>query len=235
MYPHYSIEYSFGDGDRLSPIIRAKLDRARIRNVPPNSCPYPVEKDPTTQHIHDLQLCKAALKGDPEARRELGARVRCVPALVRILEPRLGIHLNHDEREEVVQNALTALWRKLSSFSGSSKLETWAYGFCLYELRKWWEASMRQASIRSELSPEEAPTAYTRDLDPVETVHVHEGLERLGRPTSTVICLRHFEDLAFDAIGLRLDIPANSAKTYYYRGIAKLRDLLLSIWNQEQP
>lgn len=235
MSAHHSLEFDYGDQDRLILSGPARRRRARARGLQPNPCPPPVVNDPTAQHILDLRLCKEALKGSHEAKRELGSRIGCVPALVRTLESRLGIHLSDDEREEVVQNALTALWRKLSSFSGSSKLETWAYGFCLYELRKWREASRRHTSLRSEQAPEEVPTAFTYDAAPVEIEHVHENIERLGRPTSTVIRLRHFEGLAFEAIGLRLDIPANSAKTYYYRGMAKLRDLLRPIWKQEQP
>ena len=74
----------------------------------------------------------------------------------------------------------------------------------------------------------------TEDPERVEVEHVRAAVASLGEPTSTVVNLKHFEELTFDEIGDQLDLSPNTAKTYYYRGLEKLRDKLRAIWKKEQ-
>jgi len=51
-------------------------------------------------------------------------------------------------------------------------------------------------------------------------------LNRVGGIEARVIRLKHLESLTFEELSARLDLPANTAKTYYYRGLARLRAML---------
>ena len=49
-----------------------------------------------------------------------------------------------------------------------------------------------------------------------------------------MIRLKHFQELTFEEISSRLSIPANTAKTKYYRGLEKLRETLRAHGPAEQ-
>lgn len=136
--------------------------------------------------------------------------------------------------EDLTQQVITALWARLESYTGNAKLETWAYGFCLLEIRKWKETRARSRVVSGSevLEGDSHPTAEDPELREVQ--HVRDAVASLGEPTSTIVTLKHFEELTFDEIGQRLELSPNSAKTYYYRGLAKLRDKLGVIWKREQ-
>ena len=46
--------------------------------------------------------------------------------------------------------------------------------------------------------------------------------------------MKHFEELTFPEIGKRIGMPANTAKTRYYRGLAKLETLMRGHRDREE-
>ena len=63
----------------------------------------------------------------------------------------------------------------------------------------------------------------------------HGALERLGGVEAETIRIKHFEGLTFEAVGVRLGIPTNTAKTRYYRGMLRLEKLLRSAMGRSEP
>ena len=51
-------------------------------------------------------------------------------------------------------------------------------------------------------------------------------MERVGPPASDIIRMRHFDELEFEDIARRANQPVNTIKARYYRGLARLRELL---------
>jgi DNA-directed RNA polymerase specialized sigma24 family protein len=56
--------------------------------------------------------------------------------------------------------------------------------------------------------------------------HVYRGLAQIDPVQECVIRLKHFEHLTFEEIATRLGGNSNTAKTHYYRGLVRLRELL---------
>ena len=83
-----------------------------------------------------------------------------------------------------------------------------------------------QAVLAVEERAEPVSEAPERELDPLDSALVHAALARLSEAERGVIRLKQFEELTFDAIATRLGLSVNTAKTRYYRGLAHLRDLL---------
>ena len=106
----------------------------------------PLQLRQDIRHPSDLQLTRRALAGDADARFEFVHRLRCIPAILRSMQH--STSFTQEELEEVTQRAMTAIWSKLDAFDGRAKLETWAYGFCAFELRKWRERERRADSDR---------------------------------------------------------------------------------------
>ncbi|MEM7305606.1 MAG: RNA polymerase sigma factor [Planctomycetota bacterium] len=175
------------------------------------------------RHAEDLRLVKRVLRRDREAVAAFSERLSCVPAYLRSLAARTGLGISAPALDDVAQETFLAIWRKLDTFRGTSRLETWACGFCFHELRHWRDRHLRVESRRGEL--EESPSVAAVAPDDTGEL-VDRALARLGPPAEDVIRLKHFEELSFQDVGERLQVSPNTAKSLYYRGLARLREWL---------
>lgn len=153
-------------------------------------------------------------------------RMRCVPAILRLHNARLGAILPGDELDDVVQDTLAALWKKLPGYAGDAKLETWAYRFCVLELR----GALRRRRNRPRALPETAPDVQEPEAEPevasVDYEDLHESLARLTPAEERAVRLKHFSHLTFEEAAERLDVSPNTVKTRYYRALGRLRTFL---------
>jgi RNA polymerase sigma factor (sigma-70 family) len=187
---------------------------------------------PEPQHRTDLELVERAIGRDPAAVDEMAERLACVPGILRTKARRMGIRLDPDQLADLTQEAYEAIWRKLDTFAGHSKLETWAFGFCVLQLFKWFDSGRREAWRRSEELLHEPIAPVQERAEDASFEPVHRAVARLGRPASSIIHLKHFEGLTFDAIGARLDASPNTVRSQYYRAIRRLRVALSSYWEE---
>ncbi|MEM6675270.1 MAG: RNA polymerase sigma factor, partial [Planctomycetota bacterium] len=160
--------------------------------------------------------------GDPEARRALGERLLCVPRLVAAIDRRRGGRLDAEGVRDVAQDALVRIWQKLDSFAGTGSLESWVYRFCHYEYMN----HVRQRARRSETKPlDGVEPAHDLSVAPIDASYsdVERAIDELGPPEATIIRMRHEDGRSFDEIGPLVDLLPNTAKTRYYRGLARLR------------
>lgn len=169
-------------------------------------------------------MVRRAAEGDPAAVDELLRRVRCVRRFVTARNRQLGGRLGADEIDDAVQETLFAIWRKLPDYKGLGSFEAWVYRFCYLELLGRLRRQGRRPQPVDELDvPDDNVPEPGREL---EYERLYVMLEELGPPASDVIRLKHLEELSFDEIGERMDTSPNTAKTRYYRGMRKLRELL---------
>lgn len=172
----------------------------------------------------DGELVRRALLREPEAVERFVARMRCVARILGASNARAGRPFDAQELEDLVQETLTAVWRKLPNYDASAALETWVHRFCQLEFLRKLRTKSRGRLVLEE-SLEGSP--YEPQAPPVRSVlddqHLLEGLERLEPDVASVLRLKHYEDLTFEDIGARLGTSPNTAKTRYYRGLRKLR------------
>ncbi len=149
--------------------------------------------------------------------------------MVAFQNKRLGGSLDAGELEDLVQETLTQIWRKLPDYAGDGALESWVFRFVYFEVLARLRQLRRVPQLLDEVDdppePEaaEAPGAF-------EYERLHLALERLDAEAARIIRLKHYDELTFEDIGARLGVPTNTAKTRYYRGLAKLRGLLEARW-----
>lgn len=184
----------------------------------------PHDHESEAEWLADRALVQRTLTGDPVAREELAERLGCVPAMVRAQNVRCGSRLSEDEIEDVVQDTLSALWVKLATFEGRSRLESWAYRFTSNELLKARERR-RRADRQSEIDPDAMPGEPAPD-EPVADVHLQACLERLTHDYAVVVRMKHYDELTFEQISARVGASSNTVKARYYRGLARLKDAL---------
>jgi RNA polymerase sigma-70 factor (ECF subfamily) len=174
----------------------------------------------------DLVLTRGALAGDEVALACLVRRLACLPRILEALSARLGRPLDEQELEDLSQETLIVAWRKLASFTGEARLETWSYGLARLELMNAIRSKRRRPEFRTEV-PRDEPTdvasppteGHDRDVLLVEVA-------RLDPDEGEIVRLKHFEDLTFDEIAARLGLTPSTAKTRYYRGVDRLHQRL---------
>jgi len=178
----------------------------------------------------DFAFVRRALAGEPEAVDGFVRRMSCVPSILASQNSRLGRPLSPVEIQDLAQDTLLTVWKKLDTFAGLSGLETWVFRICCLELLN----SLRRQRRRPRAATLDEGLVATEELEQqrrslLEYEHVHRGLERVEAPEADVIRLKHFDGLTFDEIAVRLAIPVNTSKTRYYRGMKKLHELLRTI------
>lgn len=183
--------------------------------------------EPARAAAHDdLALVRAAQRGGAAATDQLFARLGCVARMLAARNAELQPPLPAAELEDLVQETLFALWRKLAEYDGRGRIEAWAFGFAVLELHA---QRRRTDRFRGLLSRAEAQLPRTPELaesgvfagEDVERVHA--ALAGLERADADVVRLKHFDELSFEAIAARLAEPASTVKTRYYRALARLR------------
>jgi len=153
--------------------------------------------------------------------------MRVVGRLLAARNARLGRPLRDDELEDLTQETLLLVWRKLEGFAGRASLETWVYRFCYLELMNWLRKKSRLPRPLSELSDDShAEPVAPAAAEPGEDVGLESILRHLAPREAEVIRLRHVEQCTPNEICELLAISLSSVKTHYYRGLEKLRSVL---------
>ena len=173
----------------------------------------------------DLELTRRALAGEEQALEAFARRVACAPRMVTAAARRMGARFSAEQAMDLAQNVLLLVWRKLDSYEGRAKLESWMFRFVFLEIRN----AVRQRDRERAM---EATSLDEVAAEKPETIHsdtyavVMQALDALKPPAPEVVHLRHHEQLTFDEIGERLGVPGNTAKTIYHRALARLQGQL---------
>lgn len=201
----------------------------------------------------DALLVRQAYAGDASAFALLVSRYQ------NMLHNFVCTFLGRDEAEDLVQFVWLQCYRHLpdlqkeplNAWRGTAiSLKAWLFRVatnrCLDELRKKRRRSMCFFSELEYLCDEEefSPWSSLPDPDPlpeeIAEQHdirqtLHRAISRLPTLYRAIVELRYAEELSFAEIGSRLQISANTAKTYYHRACAKLRTTLSDSREEGKP
>lgn len=174
-------------------------------------------------HEEDLATAREALAGSAGARRAFAEEMQCVPRFLAVLNARVGRPMSDDELEDLAQETLVELWRRLPTYAGRASLSTWAFRFCQNVLSTRLRATRRRprgVDLEEVIEGTAAPVS-SLDFEPL-----HAALDRVGEREAAIVRAKHFDEMTFEQISARLGVPASTAKALYQRGLGRLRDLL---------
>lgn len=139
----------------------------------------------------------------------------------------MGRPLAPTDLEDLTQDVLVIVWKKLGMYAGEVPLESWVFGICAYELLNALRRQGRLARTRF-LSDEDARFVpdTVAEPEPADAQGLRPFLKHLGPREREVIGLRHVEGLTFQETSVVLGVSVSSVKTHYYRALDKLRDVL---------
>jgi RNA polymerase sigma factor (sigma-70 family) len=168
----------------------------------------------------DLALVRAALLGDEQSRRSLVERLAFLPGSIRARHARMRGRLSPDLLEDVVQDVLCAMWRKLAAYDGRSPLEAWAAGFAAFELLKALGRQRRDRDRWSELEDvvDPRPASNLESVDQLAAVVASVDPRELR-----ILEQEHLEGRSFVEIAASEGCPTPTIKARYYRALDAVR------------
>ena len=182
---------------------------------------------PTSPTHDDLELARRVLANERGALEVVVERMRCVGSILMVRNARLGRPLDSSALDDLVQDTLVVIWRRLHSFEGRGPLEAWVYRICSFELLS---ALRDLRRVPRNETDSGAELVLLPAVPPLDEEDEHPRKDRLLRHLATreaqVVELKHYEDMTFEQISELLEVSESTVKTHYYRGLEKLREVL---------
>lgn len=183
-----------------------------------------------------MELVRRARSGAPDAVEAFVQRMRCIPRFLAASNRRFGRPLSSEDLADASQQVFALVWSKADEFRGTARLETWVYPFCRLTFANVMRRELRRGAAadgsRREVAQPEAQRGEGEHMDDAQLLAALDGLEP---ESALVLRLKLFEGLTFEEIAERLSIPANTAKSRHYRGLAELRGRLRSLRPEGEP
>ena len=140
------------------------------------------------------------------------------------------IVLNHEDANDVLQNAFLKIWNNLDTFQGKSALSTWLYRIAINEAL---DFVRRQKNVNSAtVSTEDEPGVAARlmgddyfDGDEAQA-RLQEAVARLPEVQRTVFTLKYFDELKYSEISKILDSSEGALKASYHLAVKKITEYL---------
>lgn len=171
----------------------------------------------TAVQFEDDTLIKRILAGDSESfgvlvERHIGSIRKCIGCIVR----------NASDTDDVVQEVLLKLWRRLSTFRSESTFRTWATRVAINETLMLYR---RERNWRTPQPIEDLDQlAYPRELTDHTLIRaevareVRRALERLPRMYNSVLILHDLEQLSPKETARRVNATVPAVKSRLFRG-----------------
>ncbi len=177
---------------------------------------------PVNPPLPDHDLVRRVIAREPIACEAFVERMRCVTRIVDAMNRASGRPLDSDESQDLAQQAITEILVHLPQFPPGGVLDRWVFCFCrnvfLNRVRKHW----RRAASPLDAVTEPAQDDPTRD-DLLDIAVFHEAFACLSPDDRALIEARHLDELTFDEIARRWNIPASTLKTRHGAAMHRLR------------
>ena len=141
------------------------------------------------------------------------------------------IVLNHDDADDVMQNAMLKAWNNIGSFRSDSKLSTWLYRIVINESL---DFLRRQKNIVT-MSTDDADLGIANTLmaddyfDGDETeAQLQEAIASLPEVQRTVFLLRYYDDMKYSDISKMLGTSEGALKASYHIAVKKISEFFKS-------
>ncbi len=137
------------------------------------------------------------------------------------------IVLNHEDANDVVQNALLKAWNSIESFKGESRVQTWLTRIAINEALDF----VRRQKNHPMLSTDDTELGLANQLmadryfDGDETeAQLQEAMARLPDVQRTVFQLRYYDEMKYSDISRVLGTSEGGLKASYHHAVKKITD-----------
>lgn len=138
------------------------------------------------------------------------------------------IVIDHDDANDVLQNAFIKAWSNLDTFQGKSTLATWLYRIAINEALD----LMRKKKQSTQVSTDDEPAIASRlmadtyfDGDEAQA-ELQAAVATLPDVQRTVFTLKYYEDMKYSEISQILHTSEGALKASYHLAVKKITNIL---------
>lgn len=184
--------------------------------------------------IHDIQLIQRAMAGDQRAYAELLSKYR--DAIFYMLVKMVN---NQDDAEDLTIEAFGKAFRNLNQYTPNFAFSTWLFKIatnnCIDFIRKQRRGHKVPLEQTSDDKDEIIIPIRTEELDPEENLInqqkirlMHDIVQKLKPRYRRLIELRYFEELSYEEIAQKMELPIGTVKAQLFRARELLYNILRS-------
>lgn len=173
----------------------------------------------------DFELIEKFLKGDESAFNLLVKRHQ--EKIYMLARRMLGNHLDADE---VVQEVLMVIYKKLNTFKFESSFSTWLYRITMTRSLNF----IKRRSLKNTFSIFELRKNKSDKSDPLELVEgkeqfdlIEKLLKKLPPKQREIFILKNFEEMKYEEISEITGKSVGALKANYFHSVNKLKELLV--------
>ena len=140
------------------------------------------------------------------------------------------IVIDHDDANDVLQNAFIKAWSNLDTFQGKSTLATWLYRIAINEALD----LIRKQRNEQQVSTEEHPTVAAQlmadeyfDGD-ATAAKLQQAIASLPDVQRTVFTLRYYDEMKYSEMSKVLDTTEGALKASYHHAVKKIEEFFHS-------
>lgn len=179
---------------------------------------------------NDFELIKKFLEGDESAFNRLVIKYQ--EKIYLLARKMTGNHLDADE---VVQEVLIVLYKKLNTFEFKSSFYTWLYRITLtrslnYLKRRSIKELLPLSGLKNKLNEDNDPLITVENREKVNTIE--KILQKIPAKQREVFILRNFEQLDYEEISNITGTSVGALKANYFHALNKIKDLMKDYENQ---
>jgi RNA polymerase sigma-70 factor (ECF subfamily) len=138
--------------------------------------------------------------------------------------------LNHDDADDVMQNAMLKAWNNIDSFRSDSKLSTWLYRIVINESLDFIRKQKNMAAVSTDRSEAGIDNTLTADRyfdGDAAQAKLQAAIAQLHEVQRTVFNLRYYDDMKYSEISKILDTSEGALKASYHIAVKKISEYLL--------
>lgn len=157
-------------------------------------------------------------------------RDKAFTGLVQVYSKKLYWHIrrmvtDHDDANDVVQNAMIKIWKGLPAFKEDSALYTWLYRIATNEAITFLNSNKKRAHINSQVEAESSSGSLKAEawLDS-ETVtkKLQQAIEALPDKQKQVFILRYYDEMKYEEMEAVLGTSSGALKASYHHAVKKI-------------
>ena len=181
-----------------------------------------VRQNASQSSLEDDKLVSAAVKGDQNAYRSLMGKYQ-KPLYFHVLK----MVKNHEQVEDLVQEAFMKAFGNLQSYNTSYAFSTWLYRITTnhtidYLRKRKLDTTSIHNPYKTSDGEVEIQISDTKETDRAiirkeRKQILHQAIQNLPEKYREVIEMRHLDELSYQEISEHLDLPLGTVKAHIFR------------------
>lgn len=140
-----------------------------------------------------------------------------------------SIVLNHDDADDVLQNAFIKVYRNIDGFKGDSKLFSWMYRIATNESLTFLKQKSRKLGLNDKEYQEQLVGNLQADVyfegDEIQ-LQLQKAIATLPEKQKLVFNMKYFQELKYEEISEILDTTVGGLKASYHLAVKKIEAYL---------